>query len=360
MTFDHVVSDRLIGSTAPWPPAAWPSPPSPAAVSRGLRDASRSSSAAGGARAAAARRRRAPRGQVSAQLGHAGGSRAPATRASPRRRCSSPLAMRRAGRSPPTTSTASPGTSPTPPASSSTAGSTPSRSTSARLPPQRGSSARRSTKRTDEWGGPLDRARASPGHRRGGAQEAVAASGAGWRCSPKVNMDDGVPGGFWLDERALREAARGRRPPRRRRADRGSSLQNPIFTCSGARRRCGRWRARCRSSCARVQGARQALPAVVPVRGRRTSCPRPPVPQGGRPTLVLLGGITKRRPSTRPLAEGLRVRGHGPWPAPQARPGEQARRRGGRRVAVRALQQVHATIYRGTCVLVPEDQLPDQ
>ncbi len=58
----------------------------------------------------------------------------------------------------------------------------------------------RLNRRRDQWGGPLENRGRFPRQIVAAVRQAVEASGRGAAVTAKVNMADGVPGGFWLDE----------------------------------------------------------------------------------------------------------------------------------------------------------------
>ncbi len=89
-------------------------------------------------------------------------------------------------------------------------------------------------KRTDEWGGSLENRARFPRAIVAAVREAVDASGADVAVLAKVNMADGVTGGFWLDESVpfarMLEADGGLDALE---LTGGSSLQNPMYLFRG-------------------------------------------------------------------------------------------------------------------------------
>ena len=140
----------------------------------------------------------------------------------------------------------------------------------------------RLNRRTDGWGGSLE-------HRARFPRQVVAAvregAGRAVAVTAKLNMADGVPGGFDVPESidVRRDAPRGR-PPRRPRADRRELAVQPDVPLPGGRPEGGVRRHPASADAARVQTGGHAVPEGVPVRGGLLPGPGPPVPGRGRPT----------------------------------------------------------------------------
>jgi 2,4-dienoyl-CoA reductase-like NADH-dependent reductase (Old Yellow Enzyme family) len=139
----------------------------------------------------------------------------------------------------------------------------------------------RLNKRTDEFGGSLAN-RARPA--RDIARAVRDAVGGQLAITAKLNMDDGVPGGFWLDE-SIQVAqwleADGSVDALELTA--GSSLLNPMYLFTGG---CADRRVRRRIRPAAAGGhpaRRRPVPAQLPLPGGLPPRPRPPVPRRADP-----------------------------------------------------------------------------
>ena len=183
-------------------------------------------------------------------------------------------------------------------------------------------------RRTDRWGGSLANRARFPRQVVNAVREAVGDQVA---VTAKLNMADGVPGGFWLEESIefarMLESDGGARCHR---ADRRELALESRCTCSGVRRHgrslpppslrpcgsaSGRWD---RGSCRTTRSKRPSSCPTPASSSMRSAAPHParwsqPVGDGRTCTL-----------------RGLLVRGHGPCVAARARPGrpvgERARR----------------------------------
>lgn len=216
----------------------------------------------------------------------------------------------------------------------------------------------RINKRTDEWGGSLENRARFPRAIVAAVREAVAASGADVAVLAKVNMADGVSGGFWLDESVpfvrLLEADGHLDAVE---LTGGSSLQNPMYLFRGE---------------APVREMARSMPKFVrpafKVLGGRFLPEYPfeeayflPYARQFRDAvdlpLILLGGITKRETIDQAMAEGFEfvAMGRGLLREPDLVDKLAAG------VTTESLcvhcNKCMPTIYRGThCVLVPEDE----
>ena len=94
------------------------------------------------------------------------------------------------------------------------------------------------------------------------------AAGPGTAVTAKLNMADGVDGGLWLDESVeIARALRVRRLPRCPRAHRGQLARQPHVPLPRRRAAAGVRRHVAAAGATRLPGAREALPARLPLRG---------------------------------------------------------------------------------------------
>ena len=177
----------------------------------------------------------------------------------------------------------------------------------------------RLNRRTDRWGG-------TPEYRARFPRQVVTAvreaAGTSVAVTAKLNMADGVPGGFWLDE-SIPFA-------RMLEADGaldalvltgGSSLSNPMYLFRGEAPR--------REFAATLPGPLRLgfrlvgleVPARLSLRGSLLPALRPAVPPGGVSAADPARGSQSTGHGRAGDGGGLLVRGHGPGSAPRARLG---------------------------------------
>ena len=169
------------------------------------------------------------------------------------------------------------------------------------------------------------------------------AAGPDVAVTAKLNMADGVDGGLWLDESV--EIARLFEADGALDAlelTGGSSLANPMYLFRGRRAAAGVRRHPARTGAAGLPLHRSPLPAFLPLRGGVL----PPLPAPVPARALHAPDPARRHHGTGDRGDGprrgVRLRRHGPRPAPRARPAQP--HAGGHvdHVAVHPLQQVHA------------------